>query len=91
MVPTDDGGHIPAICGEFVEAFSKAKLETLLPHRSTDHAIDLEPSYNLPNGRIYNLLGFKSRMLKADIETNLANGFIQRSSSAAAASIVFAK
>jgi len=48
MVPTDDGGHIPAIYGEFVEVFSQDQVETLPPHRSTDHAIDLEPGYNLP-------------------------------------------
>jgi hypothetical protein len=46
MVPTDDG--------DFVEVFSKAKAETLSPHRSIDHAINLEPGYNLPFGRIYN-------------------------------------
>jgi hypothetical protein len=51
MVPTDDGGHIPAIYGEFVEGFSK-EAETLAPHRSIDHAIDLEPGYNLPYWRI---------------------------------------
>jgi len=77
MRPTDDGGHIPATYGEFVEVFSKDKVETLPPHRSTDHAIDLEPGYNLPYGRIYNLSEFELRMLKAYIEANLAKGFIQ--------------
>jgi hypothetical protein len=91
MVPTDDGGHIPATYGEFVEVFSKEQAETLPPHRSTDHAIDLEPGYNLPYGRIYNLSEFELRTLKAYIEANLANGFIQRSSSPAAAPILFAK
>jgi hypothetical protein len=90
-VPTDDGGRIPAIYGDFVEVFSKAKAETLPPHRSTDHAIDLEPGYNLPYGRIYNLSEFELSTLKAYIEANLANGFIQRSSSPAAAPILFAK
>ena len=51
MVPTQDGGHIPAIYGEFVEVLGK-EAETLVPHRSIDHAIDLEPGYNLPYGRI---------------------------------------
>jgi hypothetical protein len=51
MVPTDDGVHIPAIPGDFVEVFCKEG-ETLPPHRSIDHAIDLEPGYNLPYGRI---------------------------------------
>jgi len=91
MVPTDDGGHIPAIYGDFVEVFSETKAETLPPHRSTDHAIDLEPGYNLPYGRIYNLSEFELRTLKAYIEANLANRCIQRSSSPAAAPILFAK
>jgi hypothetical protein len=52
MVHTENGGHIPATYGEFVEVFSKDKAETLPPHRSTDHTIDLEPSYNLPYGQI---------------------------------------
>jgi hypothetical protein len=54
MVPTDDGGRIPAIYGDFVDAISKAKAEALPPRRSIDHAIDLEHGYNLPYGRIYN-------------------------------------
>ena len=45
MVPTQDGGHIPAIYGECVEVLGK-EAETLVPHRSIDHAIDLEPGYN---------------------------------------------
>jgi hypothetical protein len=77
MVPPDDGGHIPATYGEFVEVFSNEKAETLPPHRSTDHAIDLEPRYNLTYGRIYNISESELRTLKAYIEANLANGFIQ--------------
>jgi len=53
MVPTDDGGHIPAIYRDFVEAISKAK-EEALPPNPIDRAIDLEPGYNLSYGRIYN-------------------------------------
>jgi len=90
-VPTDDGGYIPAKYSEFVEVFSKAKAEALPPHQSIDHEIDLESGYKLPYGRIYNLSEVELRTLKAYIETNLANGFIQRSSSPAAAPILFAK
>jgi len=67
MVPTEDGGHIPATYGEFVEVFSKEKAETLPPHCSIDHAIDLEPGDNLPYGRIYNLSELVLRALKAYI------------------------
>jgi hypothetical protein len=91
MVLTDDGVRIPSQYRNFVEVFSKTKAETLPPHRPVDHAIDLEPGYKLPYGRIYNLSEFELKMLKAYIETNLANGFIQRSSSPAAAPILFAK
>jgi hypothetical protein len=90
-VPTDDGGYIPAKYSECVEVFSKAKEEALPPHRSIDHAIDLESGYKLPYGRIYNLSEVKLRILKAYIETNLANGFIQRSSSPVAEPILFVK
>ena len=90
-VCTDDGGYIPAKYSEFVEAFSKTKADTLAPHRSIDHAIDLEPGCKIPYGRIYNLSDAERKTLKAYIETNLANGFIQRSSSPAAAPILCAK
>jgi len=72
-----------------VEVFSKKKAETLPPHRQIDHAIDLEPDYKLLYGRIYNLSKFELRTLKTFIETNLADSFIQRSSSSAAAPILF--
>jgi len=68
MVSTDDGGHIPAIYGVVVEVVSKTKAKTLPPHQSTNHAIDLEPGYNLPYGRIYNLSEFELRSLQAYIE-----------------------
>ena len=60
----------------------------------TDHAIEFEPGAEkgrLPFGRIYNLSEVELRALKEYIETNLANGFIHRSSSPTAAPILFAK
>jgi len=74
-----------------VDVFSKTKAETLAPHRPIDHAIDLEPGFKIPYGWIYNLSEVELRTLKAYIETNLSNGFIQRSSSLAEAPILFAK
>jgi len=90
-ISTDNGGFIPVVYSEFVDNFNNAKSERLAPHRSIDHAIDLEPGFKLPYGRIYNLSEFELRTLKAYIETNLANGFIQLSSSSAPALIVFAE
>jgi len=91
MVPTDDGGHIPATYGELMEVFSKDMVETLPLYQSTDHAIDLEPAYELPYGRIYNVSEFKLSTLKGYIEANLANRLIQGSLAPVAAPILFAK
>ena len=88
---TDDGGRIPAQYQDFVKVFSKVETETLPPNRPTHHPINLEPGYKLLYGRIYNLSEFALKTLKAYLETNLASGFIQRSSSPAAALILFAK
>jgi hypothetical protein len=82
---------MPAQSQVFVEVFSKKKAEPLPPHGHIEHALDLEPDYNLPHRQIYNLSEFELKTLKTYIETNLANGFIQRSSSSAAAPILFAK
>lgn len=51
MVPTDERVHILTIYGDYIEVFS-TQGETLLPHWSIRNEIGLEPSYNLPNGRI---------------------------------------
>jgi hypothetical protein len=91
QVQADDGSWIPSIYREFLDIFSKKEAETLPPHRSTDHAIDLETGTKLPYGRIYSLSETELKTLKAYIETNLANGFIQRSSSPAASPILFVK
>src|SRR5204863_7144021 len=56
-----------------------------------NHSIEIEPGAKPPHGHIYNLSEAELKVLKVYIETNLANGFIQRSSSPAAVSIVFAK
>jgi hypothetical protein len=71
--PTDDGGDILAIHRDSLEVFSKTQAETLPPHRSTDHSIDLEASFNLPDGCIHNLSEFKWRAIMAYIEAHLGN------------------
>jgi len=90
MVTTDNGGRIPAQYQEFVEVFSKEKVEKLSLNRPIDHAMDIGPKYKLSSRRIYNLSEFELKTLKAYIETNLVDGIIERSSSVAAARILFA-
>jgi len=75
---------------EFLEVFSKPRADTLAPHHPIDHAIHLGPGCKIPSGWINNLWEVELKTLKAYIQTNLANGFIQWSSSPAAAPILFA-
>jgi len=91
MVTTDDGGCIAAQYQEFVNVFSKKKSKRFPPHRPIDHVINLQPDYNLPYGEINNISEFKLKTLKTYIETNLAHGNIQRSSSLAPTLIWFRK
>jgi hypothetical protein len=90
-VQANDGSWIPSTYREFLDIFSKKKAEMLPPHTPTDPAIDLEPGTKLPYRRIYSLSEVELKTLKAYIETNLASGFIQRSSSAAALPILSIK
>ena len=89
MVTTDDGGCNTAQYQDFGQVIGKIKAETIPPHRPTHHVINVKPVYKLPYGRIYNLLQFKLKKLHANIETNIANSFIQQLSSPAAALMVF--
>jgi hypothetical protein len=90
-VQADDGSWIPSTYRDFLDIFSKKKNETLPPHRPTDHAIDLEVDAKLPYRQIYSLSEVELKALKAYIETNLASGFIRRSSLPAASPILFVK
>jgi hypothetical protein len=65
QVQADDDSWIPSTYREFLDIFSKKKAETLAPHRSTDHAIDLEPGTKLPYRRIYSLSETELKTLKA--------------------------
>jgi hypothetical protein len=76
---------------DYADIFSKDMADTVAPHRPIDHTIHLESGFNMQYGRIYNFLEVEFKILEANIETNLANEFIQQSSLSAAAPILFAK
>ena len=92
-IEAEGGGRVPIAYKEYLHLFSKSKAEQLLPHHLTDYAIEFEASSRgrLPYGRIYSLSETELKTLKTYIEVNLRNGFIQRSSSATAAPILFVK
>ncbi|KAK3555402.1 hypothetical protein QTP86_015690, partial [Hemibagrus guttatus] len=74
---------------EFREVFSKERASRLPAHQPWDCAIDLLPNASPPRGRIYPLSLPESRAMEEYIETALAAGHIQASTSPAAAGFFF--
>ncbi|KAE8238456.1 hypothetical protein A4X13_0g8502 [Tilletia indica] len=82
---------VPPQYHDLLDAFSKAKTDRLLPHRPHDDAIELEPSTKPPFGPLYSLSDPELKALRTWLDENLAKGLIRPSTSAAGASILFAK
>ena len=87
----EDYSNVPEKYSEFFEVFSKKKANTLPPHRTYDHQIILKEGKSPPFGPIYNLSQTELDELAKYLKENLANGFISRSTSPAAAPILFVK
>jgi transposase InsO family protein len=83
--------HIPSCYSDFADVFSKARADTLPPHRDYDHAIDLEPGNTLPLGPIYRLSEVELRALREFLDEYLAKGFIRPSKSPGGAPVLFVK
>ncbi|CAD6885025.1 unnamed protein product, partial [Tilletia caries] len=83
--------HVPVEYHDLLDAFSKAKADTLPPHRSHDHAIDLEPDTIPPFGPIYSLSDLELAALRSWLDEHLSKGFIRPSTSPAGAPILFVK
>ena len=79
---------LPADYGDFADVFSQENAAQLPPHRSTDHAIDLQEG-EPPHGPLYNLSATELRVLREYLDDSLAKGWIQHSTSPAGAPILF--
>ena len=92
-IEVERGGQVPIAYKDYLHLFSKSKAEQLAPHHMTDHAVKskADSQGRLPYGRIYSLSEMELKALRTYIEVNLRNRFIQRSSSATAAPILFVK
>ncbi|KAK3574553.1 hypothetical protein QTP86_009553 [Hemibagrus guttatus] len=82
-------GHLPYPYTDFREVFSEERAARLPSHQVCDCAIDLLPNSSLPKGRIYPLSLPESKAMEEYIETSLAAGHIQLSTSPAAAGFFF--
>ncbi|KAF7338861.1 Transposon Tf2-12 polyprotein [Mycena sanguinolenta] len=71
--------------------FSDIEVNTLPPHRPYDISIDLEDGKSPPFGPMYRLSQDERDTLAKYLDENLRKGFIRRSTSSAAAPILFAR
>jgi len=82
---------VPRQYHDFLDVFSKARADTLPPHREFDHRIPLLPDSKPPTSRVYNMSALELKALKEHIDENLAKGFIVPSQSPASSSVLFVK
>ena len=71
--------------------FDEKAANTLPRHEEWDHTIPLEEGKSPPYGPIYNLTPTELKLLRKELDQNLARGFIQLSTSSAGAPILFVK
>ncbi|KAJ8324255.1 hypothetical protein O5D80_8742 [Batrachochytrium dendrobatidis] len=88
---TTPSSDIPLHLVEFASVFSKKKALVLPPHRQYDCPIDLEPGSTPKFGPLYSLSEPELKALRDYLDENLANGFIQPSTSPAGSPILFVK
>src|SRR5262245_32566469 len=79
----------PAAYCEFMDVFSKHKVDTLPPHQLYDCTIELLPDKQPPFSSIYNLTQVELQQLHKYIDENLSKGFIEHSTTPAGAPILF--
>jgi len=91
VVPIDDGGLIPVLYPQLVKNSTKVQVWTHQLHRSTDHAIDMVPSYLVPYVHVFNPSESRVRIAKAYSAANLGNEFIELLSLLVVVPILLAK
>src|SRR3979490_2187431 len=83
--------NIPKEYHDFTDVFSKAKAETLGPHRPYDLKITLEYGTKMPHLPLYSLSNSELEALCTFIDEHLNMGFIMSSRSPHVAPILFVR
>ncbi|KAH0610986.1 uncharacterized protein H6S33_011413 [Morchella sextelata] len=82
---------LPSWLHGFLKVFLPSEADKLPPHRSYDHAIDLEPGKQPPWGPVYSLSKVELKVLREYLDKMLRLGKIRPSKSPAGAPILFVK
>jgi len=86
-----DLDNVPKEYHDFADVFSKAKAETLGPHRPYDLKITLEDGAKMPHPPLYSLSKSELEALRTFLDEHLNMGFIRASQSPHAAPILFVR
>lgn len=90
-VEADVLADLPPKYHPWASVFSPVDVDQLPPHRPYDISIELEDGKSPPFGTMYRLSPEERTALAEYIESNLKKGFIRRSTSSAAAPILFVR
>ena len=86
-----DLSHVPKEYHDFADVFSKAKADTLAPHRPYDLKINIEEGATPPIGPMYSLSQSELATLRDFVDEHLRIGFIRPTNSPHGAPILFIK
>ena len=91
--PTEEDtlATIPMDYHHFLPLFRKVNADKLPPHRTNDHAIDLNEEFTAPFGPLYSLSRPELEALRDCLQESLPKGSIHLSSSTAGSPILFPK
>ena len=87
----DPATILPPRYHEFLDVFSRKDADTLPPHRSYDHAIELKDGLQPPSSALYGMSRDEILELRRYLDENLSKGFIRASRSHAASPVLFVK
>ncbi|KAH9266617.1 hypothetical protein BASA83_010418 [Batrachochytrium salamandrivorans] len=68
----------PSLIDKFSSVFDKAAAQALPAHSEHDFAIDLEPGFKPPHGKVYSLTPPETSAMNEYVRDNLEKGFIRR-------------
>jgi len=88
-VEIDHVARIPWQYKKFENVFNGTYADSLPPHRSFDHAIDLKPGKEPPFGPLYSLSQKELEILREYLKKMLASGKISPSKSPAGSPVLF--
>ena len=82
---------VPREYHDYIALFEEEERKHLPPHRHNDHKIELDPTKDVPNKKLYPMKEKELKELRDYLGKNLSRGWIRESDSPVGAPILFIK